>query len=120
MRRPGAPCRAASPPAIASALRGWPLPLAVETLQKALPRRRERRLRRRAALFRRRVLAAPAAGLGALLRWAAALRRFAEFAEHPWNAELSLESLVGQGREALQTPRSARLRGEVDSVHLRR
>jgi hypothetical protein len=62
----------------------------------------------------------PAAGLGALLRWAAALRRFAEFAEHPWNAELSLESLVGQGREALQTPRSARLRGEVDSVHLRR
>lgn len=103
-----------------SALRGWPLPLAVETLQKlchdaacvaagAAPR-----------YFAAATLPGQGAGLVALLRWAAELRRVAEFAEHPWNAELGLESLVEQGREALQTPRSARRRGEVDSIHLRR
>ena len=104
----------------AAALRGWPLPLAVETLQKlchdaasvvagAAPR-----------YFPAETLPRRAGGLGALLRWAAELRRVAEFAEHPWNAALVVESLVEQGREALQTPRSARRRGEVDSVHLRR
>ena len=77
------------------------------------------RARRRAISPPRRCRAAPRR-LAALLRWARALRRVAEFAEHPWNAELSLESLVEQGREALQTPRSAQRRGEVDSVHLRR
>ncbi|MEO5881882.1 MAG: DNA polymerase III subunit delta', partial [Caldimonas sp.] len=87
-----------------SALRGWPLPLAVETLQKlchdaasvaaeALPR-----------YFTADSLPRRSAGLGPLLRWSAELRRVAEFAEHPWNAELVLETLVEQGREALQTP----------------
>jgi DNA polymerase-3 subunit delta' len=50
----------------------------------------------------------PAGGdLGALVRWSQALRRFARQAEHPWIADLGVESLVEQGREALQTPRSA-------------
>ena len=104
----------------ALALRGWPLPLAVETLQKLCHDAASVACGAAPRYFAAESLPRPAAGLGALLRWAAALRRFAEFAEHPWNAELSLESRVGQGREALQTPRSARLRGEVDSVHLRR
>ncbi|MCE9659604.1 MAG: DNA polymerase III subunit delta' [Burkholderiales bacterium] len=103
-----------------SALRGWPLPLAVDALQKlchdvasvaagAAPR-----------YFAAATLAGRAPALDTLVRWSAELRRFAENAEHPWNAELTLESLVEQGREALQTPRSAQRRGGVDSLHLRR
>ena len=41
-----------------------------------------------------------------LLRWAAELRRVAAEAEHPWSVDLSVESLVQQGREALKTART--------------
>jgi DNA polymerase-3 subunit delta' len=103
-----------------SALRGWPLPLAVETLQKLCHDAASVASGAGPRYFAAESLPGPTAGLGALLRWAEALRRFAEFAEHPWNAELARESLVEQGREALQTPRSPRRRGGVDSLHLRR
>ena len=91
----------------AVALRGWPLAWVVDTLQKlchdaalvtagASPR-----------YFPRTSL--PGAGdLPSLLRYARELGRFAQHAEHPWIADLSVESLVAQGREALQTPRSPR------------
>jgi DNA polymerase-3 subunit delta' len=101
-----------------SALRGWPLPLAVDALQKLCHDAASA-----AAGAAPRYFAAdslPRRRTGRAVRWARDLRRVAEFAEHPWNAELVLESLVEQGREALQTPRSGPLRGEVDSLHLRR
>jgi DNA polymerase-3 subunit delta' len=104
----------------ASALRGWPLPLAVETLQKLCHDAASAAAGAAPRYFVAGTLPRGPGGLDGLLRWAAELRRVAEFAEHPWNAELVVESLVGQGREALQTPRSARRRDEVDSVHLRR
>jgi hypothetical protein len=40
------------------------------------------------------------------LRWSRELARVAAEAEHPWSVDLAIESLVGQGREALKTPRS--------------
>ena len=39
-------------------------------------------------------------------RWSRELARVAAEAEHPWSTDLAIESLVGQGREALKTPRS--------------
>lgn len=91
----------------AAALRGWPLAWVADDLQKlchdmlvvaggAAPR----------------YFPLPSLPRGALepkplLEWAAALRRAARHVEHPWNVDLSVESLVEQGRKALQTPRSA-------------
>jgi len=103
-----------------SALRGWPLPLAVDALQKLCHDAASATAGAAPRYFAADSLPRRSAALGALLRWARDLRRVAEFAEHPWNAELVLESLVEQGREALQTPRSGPLRGGVDSLHLRR
>ena len=103
-----------------AALRGWPLPLAVDALQKlchdaaSLAAGAEPRYFATASLPRR------AADLASLVRWSSALRTFARHAEHPWNAELSIETLVDQGREALQTSRSTQRGGRVDSLHLRR
>ena len=53
----------------------------------------------------------------ALLRWSRELGRVAEEVEHPWNGDLAIESLVGQGREALKTPRSRGRRGEALSLN---
>ncbi len=68
-----------------------------------------------ATLPRRAADLARAAALGAR---AASRRRVTP--SIPGTPSSSLESLVEQGREALQTPRSAPRRGEVDSLHLRR
>ena len=103
-----------------SALRGWPLPLAIDALQKLCHDAASVAAGAAPRYFAADTLPRRGAALQPLLRWTRDLRRVAEFAEHPWNAELVLESLVEQGREALQTPRSAQRRGEVDSVHLRR
>jgi len=103
-----------------SALRGWPLPLAVDALQKLCHDAASVASGAAPRYFAAETLPRRAFALGALLRWAGELRRVAEFAEHPWNAELSLESMVEQGREALQTPRSTQRRSEIDSLHLRR
>jgi DNA polymerase-3 subunit delta' len=90
-----------------SALRGWPMPWVVETLQKLCHDAAALAVGAAPRYFPEASL--PAAGdLAALLRYARELGRFAEFAEHPWIADLSVESLVAQGHEALQTPRSAR------------
>jgi DNA polymerase-3 subunit delta' len=48
------------------------------------------------------------ADLVALLRWSRELSRLAEEADHPWIADLGVESLVEQGRQALKTARSER------------
>ena len=101
------------------ALRGWPLPMAIDALQKlchdalavacgAPPRYFDASLR------------SDGSRVVPLLAWSRELARIARHVEHPWNVELTVESLVEQGREALNTPRSTgRLHG-ADSLHLRR
>jgi DNA polymerase-3 subunit delta' len=96
----------------ASALRGWPLPWVVDALQKLC---HDAALASQGAPPRYFPAASlpGASDLPPLLRYARELGRFAEHAEHPWIADLSVESLVAQGREALQTPRSSRRRLQV-------
>lgn len=83
-----------------SGLQGWPIPLAVDALQKlchdamvsvvgGAPRFFKGDLPRQRSM------------LPALLDWAAELRRVARHEDHPWNEGLLLESLVSQGRSAL-------------------
>ena len=103
----------------AGTMRGWPLPLVADALQKLchdamrISAGAEPRYFPAASLPRQ-------ADLVALVRWADELRRFARHAEHPWNADLGVESLVEQGREALQTPRSGQRGSKVESLHSRR
>lgn len=103
----------------AAALRGWPLPMAVDALHKlchdalavacgAAPR------------YFLQAVVAEASRIAPLLAWARELGRVARHAEHPWNVELTIESLVEQGREALNTPRSPGSASGVDSLHSRR
>jgi DNA polymerase-3 subunit delta' len=100
-------------------MQGWPLPVAVEALQKichdalcvacgGAPR-----------FFPRDRLVAEAS-LASLLHWARELARVATEAEHPWAADLAIESLVEQGREALKTPRSQHREARGLSLHSRR
>lgn len=81
-------------------LMSWPLPRAVDALQKlchdsacvasgAAPR------------YFPTGSVATGADLVALSAWAAELQRVARHAEHPWNAGLVVESLVQQGQRAL-------------------
>jgi len=58
-----------------------------------------------------------AGDLAALLRWSRELKRVAGDVEHPWSADLAVESLVEQSREALKTPRSGGLQGQGLSLN---
>ena len=108
------PGRIAGGEGVAS-MNAWPLAVVIDALQKvchdaaALSCGGEPRYFPRASV-------ATGAGLPALLRWAAELRRVASYAEHPWSLGLSVESLVEQGRRALKTPRSER--GNEQSLSL--
>ena len=97
-------------------LQGWPLPLAIAALQKVChdalcvacggsPR----------YFPGDRVVAG--ASLDAMLRWSRELARVTTEAEHPWSVDLAVESLVGQGREALKTSRSVEREGRGLSIH---
>lgn len=88
----------------ATALHGWGLPAAVDALQKICHDALAVACGGTARYFARERL--PAADVAALLRWARELTRVAAEVEHPWGVDLAVESLVGQGREALKTPRS--------------
>lgn len=55
--------------------------------------------------------------LSRLTDWAQALRRIARHADHPWKADLMVESLVLQGREALAAVAPQSKRPHADSVH---
>ena len=103
----------------ARAFQGWPLPLAVDAMQKvchdalciasgASPR------------YFPRDRVAGDASLAALLRWSRELARVAADAEHPWTVDLAIESLVEQGREALKTPRSQQRDAKGLSLNSRR
>jgi DNA polymerase-3 subunit delta' len=101
------------------AFQGWPLPLAVEAMQKVchdslcLACGGEPRYFPRDRL----TVGAP---LAALLDWSRELARVAADAEHPWAVDLAIESLVEQGREALKTPRSQPRPGGTLSLNSRR
>ena len=90
----------------AAAWAGWPLPRAIDALQKlchdllacatgAAPR-----------YFPAPSLPAPKGGVAPLLDWAAELNRVAQAAEHPWNEALLIEAIVSRGRSALATLKS--------------
>ena len=94
-----------------AAVAGWPLPRLIESLQKlchdalcvaagAAPRYFP------AASLRGVTRGAGSAGTKPLHAWQRELQRAARFAEHPWNAGLLAESLVEQGRSALDSVHS--------------
>jgi len=89
----------------ASALQGWGLATAVDTLQKICHDAAAIACGGAPRYFPPASMVSEA-NLGALLRWSRELGRVAAEAEHPWSVDLAIESLVGQGREALKTPRS--------------
>lgn len=90
----------------AQALHGWPLPVAVDVLQRichdalAIAHGAEARFFPRASF-------ASSIDAARVLRWAGELARVAGQAEHPIGVDLAVETLVGQGREALKTARLA-------------
>jgi len=100
----------------ASALRGWPLARVVDALQKlchdaaALACGAQPRYFPAASL-------SSGAGVPSLLAWNRELTRLAVDVEHPWSADLAVESLVERSREALKTPRSAAREGEGLSLN---
>jgi DNA polymerase-3 subunit delta' len=99
-----------------TALQGWSLPSAVDAMQKICHDAASLACGGVPRYFPRDRLDA-GAELDALLRWSRQLARVAEEVEHPWNGDLAIESLVGQGREALKTPRSRGRRGEGLSLN---
>ena len=100
----------------ASALQGLPLPLAVEILQKLCHDAASQACGGEARYFPREAMPA-GAELGPLLRWSRELSRIAAEADHPWIADLGIESLVEQGRQALKTARSGRRPAERGSLN---
>ena len=104
----------------ALALRGWPLPWALDALQKICHDAACLAVGAAPRYFPVDSLPRQPAELERLLAWAGSLRRVALEAEHPWSTDLAVESLVEQGREALHTPRSASAARGGDSLHFRR
>ena len=89
----------------ATALHGWALAAAVDALQKICHDAMALACGGAPRFFPKDRVVSDAS-LDALLRWSRELARVAAEAEHPWSVDLAVESLVGQGREALKTPRS--------------
>jgi DNA polymerase-3 subunit delta' len=100
----------------ASALQGWGLPTAVDALQKICHDAAALACGGAPRYFPPTSILGEA-DLGALLRWSRELGRVAAEVEHPWSVDLAIESLVGQGREALKTPRSRDRRKEGLSLN---
>ena len=100
----------------ATALHGWGLPAAIDALQKICHDSAALACGAAPRYFPSDRLES-GADIGALLRWSRELGRVAAEADHPWSADLAIESLVGQGREALKTPRSRSRRPEGMSLN---
>lgn len=100
----------------AGALHGWPLPAAVEALQKLCHDALSVACGAEPRYFPGGQLPKEAA-IEPLLSWSRELARVAAEVEHPWGVDLTVESLVGQGREALKTPRSRGRRAETLSLN---
>jgi DNA polymerase-3 subunit delta' len=88
----------------AAALAGWPVPRALDALQKlchdAMARASTGSTGGTTQYFPAASLPARAA-LAALTPWAAELRRVARHADHPWSEALLIEALVNAGAQAL-------------------
>ncbi len=107
-----------------AAVAGWPLPRLIESLQKlchdalcvaagAGPRYFS------IASLKGATRSGEGVDVRALHAWQRELQRAARFAEHPWNAGLLAESLVEQGRRALESAAGRSPSARVDSVHSR-
>ena len=99
-------------------LAAWPLPRVIDALQKlchdsacvasgAVPR------------YFPAASIAPGADPAALNSWMTELQRIARHAEHPWNANLVIESLVQQGQRALAAAAKSAAAKRPVSVHSR-
>ena len=99
-----------------ASLHGWPLGLVVETLQKICHDAAALTCGAAPRFFPRESLRSDG-DIAALLAWSRALSRLAEEVDHPWAADLAVESLVEQGREALKTPRSPPREGRGMSLN---
>lgn len=86
----------------AAAWAGWPLPRALDALQKLCHDLMCVAVGGAPRFFPAAALP-PVRGLAGLPAWARELQRVARHAEHPWQEALLLESLVSQGRLALDT-----------------
>jgi DNA polymerase-3 subunit delta' len=102
----------------AAAIADWPLPRLIDTLQKlchdalcvaagATPR------------YFSGTVAGRGASVAALTDWAAALRRTARHAEHPWHAGLMAQAQLAQASRALRPAAPAQPGGQGLSVHSR-
>lgn len=95
---------AALPAAVANghagALAGWPVPRALDALQKLCHDATARASGGTPHYFPAASVRA-GAGLAALAAWASELRRVARHAEHPWSEALLIEALVVAGAQAL-------------------
>lgn len=85
----------------AAALAGWPVPRALDALQKLCHDAMVLAVGARPRYFEAAALPA-GASLDALNRWARSLARIARHDEHPWNEALLIEALVGEGRACWQ------------------
>ena len=101
----------------ASVLRGWPLAWVVDDLQKLCHDAMSLAVGAPPRYFASTSLPPAVSELRPLLDWAEALRRLARHLDHPWSVDLSVESLVEQGRKALQTPRSSAFADRGRSIH---
>ncbi|MDE2367577.1 MAG: DNA polymerase III subunit delta' [Burkholderiales bacterium] len=84
----------------AGALAGWPVPQALDALQKICHDAMARSVGGLARYFPHDAVPARA-GIAALAAWSRELDRVARHADHPWNEGLLIESLVLSGRAAL-------------------
>jgi DNA polymerase-3 subunit delta' len=96
----------------AAALAGWPVPRAVDALQKVCHDALVHALGGAPRYFASQALP-KGARTGPLSAWAKTLSRAARHDEHPWNDALLIEALVGEGRSCWQEattrgPRSGR------------
>ena len=90
----------------AGALAGWPVPRALDALQKLCHDAMARATGGATHYFPAASLPTRAA-LAPLAAWATELRRVARHAEHPWSEALLIEALVTAGAQALAPPRAA-------------
>ena len=87
----------------ASVLAGWPIPRALDAMQKLCHDALARASGAGTRYFPQAAVPARARP-AALVAWSAELRRVARHSEHPWSEALLLESLVQAGATALAAP----------------
>jgi DNA polymerase-3 subunit delta' len=103
----------------AAGLAGWPLPRAVDALQKLCHDLLCHAVAAPPRYFPVEALPAQAAPIEALLAWSRSLADAARHAEHPWNAGLMLDALAAQGHKACAPAQNARPGARGPSVHSR-